>query len=115
MHVFENADHAQHRRGINSFAQSFVVEADVAAGDGNFQLLAGFGDAVNHLRELPHDVRLFGIAEVQAVGGADRSGAGAGHVARGFRHGMHGAQARIEIAPASVAIERHGQAALRAS
>ena len=42
------------------------------------------------------------------------SRAGASHVARGFRDSVHRAQPRIEIAPASVAVERHGQPALRA-
>ena len=64
--------------------------------------------------ELPHDVRLLGIAEVQAIGRRDRRRAGAGHVARRLGHGVHRAQLGIEIAPAAVAVERHRQAALRA-
>ena len=113
VHVFKNADDANHGRGIDAFAQSFVVEADIATGDGNFKLFARFGDAVDHLRELPHDVRLLRVAEVEAVGCADRRSSRASHVARGFGDGVHRTQARIEIAPASVAIERHGEAALR--
>src|ERR1019366_1849388 len=97
-----------------SFAESFVVEADVAAGNRRIQFLAGFGDAVNHLRKLPHDIRLFGIAEVEAVGGADRSRSRAGHFARGFGDRVHGAETGIEIAPAAIAIERHGEPAFRA-
>ncbi len=80
---------------------------------GDFQFLAGPGHAVDDLRELPHDVRLFGIAEIQAVRRADRNRAGTSHIARSFCHRVHGAQARIEVTPASVAVERHGQAALR--
>ena len=113
VHVVENSDHAEHRRRINSFAQCLVVEADVAAGDGNLQLFAGLGDAVDRLRELPHDLRLFRIAEVQAIGRGHRSCSRAGHFARGFGDGVHRAERGIEIAPASVAIERHREPALR--
>ena len=35
--IFENAEDAENRRGINRVAESFVVEADVAAGDGNVE------------------------------------------------------------------------------
>ena len=66
------------------------------------------------LRELPHDLRLLRIAKVQAVGRTHRSRAGAGYIARGFGDSVHGSELRIEIAPAAIAIERHGQAALAA-
>src|SRR5271156_5460603 len=104
MHVLKNSNHSNHRSRINSLAQSFIVEADVAAGDGCVELFAGFGDAVDHLRKLPHDVRLFGIAEVEAVGRADWSRSGTGHFARGFGNGVHRSQTRIEIAPPAVAV-----------
>ena len=113
VHVVEDADDSENRRGINALAKRLVVEADVAAGDGNLQFFAGFGDAVDRLRELPHDVGLFGIAEVEAVGRGNRSRAGTCDFAGGLGDGVHRAQARIEIAPASIAVERHGKAALR--
>ena len=56
-------------------------------------------------------MRLLRIGEVQAVGRADWHCAGASNVARGFGNSVHRAEARIEIAPAAVAIERHGQPA----
>ena len=110
MYIFENTDNAQHRRRINSLAQSFVIKADVAPGNGDFQFLTSFGDPVNHLRELPHDVRLLRVSEVQAIGRPDRRRARTGHVARGFGHSVHGSQPRIQIAPAAVAVECHRQA-----
>ena len=110
--VLENADDAQHRRGIDAFAQSLVVEADVAAGDRNIEFFAGLGDAVDHLRELPHDLRLFRIAEVQAVGRANRSRARARHIAAASATACIAPSSRIEIAPAAIAIERHRQPAL---
>src|SRR5713101_3802428 len=111
--VVENPDHAQYRRRINALTQSLVIEADVSASDRNLEFLAGFGDAINRLRKLPHDMRLFGIAEVQAIGRAHGSRSRAGYVACGFSDRVHGAQFGIEVAPTAVAIERHGQSTLR--
>ena len=111
-HVVENADDAEHRRGIDAFAAGLVVEGDVAAGDGRAERGAGFGDAVDGGGKLRHDLGLLGIAEVEAVGGGDGRCAGAGNFARGFGDGVHGAEFGIEIAPAAVAVERHGEAAL---
>ena len=110
--VVENADDAEHRRGIDAFAAGLVVERNVAAGDGRAEGGAGFGDAVDGGGELGHDLRLFRIAEVEAVGGGHGSCAGHGHLARGFGHGVHGAELGIEIRPAAVAVEGHGEAAL---
>src|SRR5579864_2254587 len=114
VHVVENPHDAKHGRGIDSLAESFVVEADVAAGDWNIEVFAGLGDAVDGLRELPHNVRFFGIAEVQTIGCADGSGAGTGHLASGLGNRMHRAQSWIEVAPAAIAIERHGKATVGA-
>ena len=112
--VFEQAENAENRRGIDGFAQRVVVEADVAAGDGNFQRAAGFGDAVDGFAELPHDFGLFGIAEIEAVGGGPGARADGGDVARGFGDGVHGAGARIERAPAAVAVGGKRERAARA-
>ena len=112
--VFEKANYTQHRSWINALSQSLVVEADVAAGDRDFEFLAGLSDAVNRLRELPHDVGLLGIGEVQAIRRADGSRARAGDVASGFGNRVHRAELRIEIAPSPVAIEGHRESALRA-
>ncbi len=114
VHVVQNSDHPKHGRGIYTFTQRLVVETDVAAGDRNLKLLAGFGDAIDRLRKLPHDVRLLRIAEVQTIGCAHRSRARTSDFARGLGNSVHRAQPRIEITPAAVAIERHRQSALRA-
>ena len=66
------------------------------------------------LRELPHDRRPLGVAEVQAVGGAERPRAGARDVARRFGDREHRAALRIEIAVAAVAVDRHRQRAIGA-
>ena len=75
---------------------------------------AGFGDAVDGFAELPHHFGLFGIAEVEAIGGGPGARADGGDVARGFGDGVHRAGARIERAPAAVAAGGKRQRALRA-
>src|SRR5208283_2985249 len=114
VYIVEDAHDSKDRRRINALTQRLVVEADVATGDGNLQLLAGFRNAIDGLRELPHDVWLFRITEIKAVGGTHGSRSRASHLARSFGHGMHRAQPWIEITPAPVAVKRHGKAALRA-
>src|ERR1700690_1447517 len=112
-HVVENPNHSQDGCGIDPLAQRFVVKTYVATGDGDFQLLASLSDAIDGLRELPHDVRFLGISEIDAVGCPPGSSSRARHLARSLGDGMHRAQPRIEITPAAVAIERHGKSALR--
>src|SRR4051794_27420499 len=99
VNVFEDTHHPEHRCGINTFAERLVVKTHVAASDGNLQLLARLSDAVDGLRELPHDVRLLGIAEVQAVGGANGSGTRTRDFAGSFGHRVHRSHASIEITP----------------
>src|SRR6202043_2912123 len=69
--IVENAKDADDRRGIDRFAESFVVEADVAAGDGRAEGGAGFGEAVDGFAELPHHFGLFRAAEIEAIRGGD--------------------------------------------
>src|SRR5271169_3569892 len=59
-------------------------------------------------------MRLFRVAEVEAVGGADRSRSGASHFAGSFGDRVHGSQTRIEITPTAIAVERHGEPTLGA-
>src|SRR4029453_10258192 len=74
----------QHTRGVIQYADDtddgsrqngapfgFIVQADIAAGDWHIERPAGFADAGDRLRELPHDVRSLWIAKVQAVGRRD--------------------------------------------
>src|SRR5579863_8900104 len=82
--VFENAENAKNGRGINGATERFVVEADVAAGDGSVEGATSFGDAVNRFAELAHHFGLLGIAEVEAIRGGNGARAGARDVPRGF-------------------------------
>src|SRR5690242_21336223 len=61
--IVENSENADDGRGKNGFAEGFVVEADVAAGNGRTEGGAGFADAVDGLGKLPHDFGLFGRSE----------------------------------------------------
>ena len=112
--VLEEADDADDRRGMDRAAVRLVVEADVAAGNRHAKGAACRADALNRLRELPHDRRPLGVAEVQAVGRAERPCAGARDVARSLRHRQHRAVIRVEIAVASVAVHRHRERAIGA-
>src|SRR5271163_1821568 len=67
VYVIENAENTDDWRGIDRFAEGFVVEADVAAGDGRAEFVAGDGEAVDGFAELPHDLRLFWAPEIEAV------------------------------------------------
>ena len=83
--------------GVGSIAAdgTFVVEADVAAGDGRAERAAGLGHAFDRFAELEEILRLVRVAEIEVVGDGERHGAGAGEVARSFGDGDAGAFARI--------------------
>src|SRR2546422_426129 len=108
--IVENAEDADDWRRVDGFAESFVVEADVAAGDGRAEGGAGFGEAIDGFAELPHHFGFFGTAEIEAIRCGDGARAAAGYVAGCFGDSMHGADAGIELAPAAIAVggEREG-------
>src|SRR5260370_1009474 len=64
--VGQRGDDANNRSWLDAFAQGFVIQADVARGGGCFESRAGRGGSVDARRELPHERRFLGIAEVQA-------------------------------------------------
>ena len=103
--------HAQYRSGQNRLTVGFVIEADVSARDGNLQLAAGVADAGNRTGELPHDLRPFRVAEVEAVRRADRLRARADDVPGRFRDREHRAAVRVQPAVPSVAVDGKSQSA----
>ena len=111
--VVEDAQHADHRRGVDGVAEALVVEADVARDDRRLQDLAGLGHALDGLLELPVDLALLRVAEVEAVGDGHGQRAGAAEVARGLGDGRLGAAVRVEVAVAAVAVGGEGDAARR--
>jgi len=104
---FERADDAHHGRGINAFAQSFVVQADVAAGDGSVEETASFRDPFDGRTSCAMISRPFGIAEVQTISRGHGTRAHRGKIAAALCHREFRALARRQKAIAAVAIERH--------
>ena len=68
-------DDPDDRRREDRPARRLVVERHVAADDGHAERLARLGQTLDRLDQLPGDVRLLGVAEVQAVGQPERLGA----------------------------------------
>src|ERR1700751_4278901 len=114
MHVFENPHDSEHRCRVNSFTKRLVIEANVTAGDRDFQFLASLGQTIDSLGELPHDVRLLRVSKVEAVRSPNRSRARTRNLTRCLSDGMLCSQLRIQVTPATVPIQRHGQPAIDA-
>src|SRR6202790_3455502 len=74
--VIENAEDAYHWSRVDGFAERFVVEANVSTGDGRAKLIASDGEAVDGFAELPHNIRFFRAAEIEAIRCGDGACAG---------------------------------------
>ena len=105
-HVLEQADAADDRRRVDRPPVGLVVERDVAGDDRDAQRLAGLRHPLDRLGELPGDLALLGVAEVEAVGQPDRLGAGAGDVPRRLEHSERAARAGPQPSHAALAVER---------
>ena len=86
-----------------------VVERDIARDDREGEGLAGGADTLDRLDELAHQFRLFGVAEVQIVGGGERLGADGGQVAPAFGDRLHAALQRVGLAIARRHVGGEGQ------
>src|SRR5690606_38285640 len=75
-HVVDDAEDGDHRGRVDGGLAGLVVQRDVAAGHRGAELPAAVRQAAYRLGELPHDRRVLGRAEVQAVGDGERLGAG---------------------------------------
>ena len=106
--VGQLADHADDRRRVDRAAAALVVERDVAAHDRHAERAAGVAEPGHRAGELPGDVRLLGVAEVQAVGQPERLGARAGEVGRALEHRLDGAAVGVDRHAAAVAVDRDG-------
>ena len=108
-HVIHNTHHADHRRGVDALAEGLVVQADVAARNRRLKVPAGLPHPLDGGYELGHDLRLFRIAEVQAIGGADRFGSDGREVPAAFGNGQSRSFLRVERTVTAVAVQCHGQ------
>src|SRR5699024_2503560 len=102
--VVEDAEHADDRSRVDGHPAGLVVQGHIAAGDGDAHVLAGTGQRLDSLGELPHDLRVLGGAEVEAVGDRTRDGPGSGDIAVGLGQGQLCAAGRIEVAVATVGV-----------
>ena len=108
--VFDYADHPHDRGRIDGgLAVGVVVQAHVAADDWQVQGAARVRQAGDRLLELPVHLGAVRVGEVQAVGDGQRPGAGGDDVARRLGHRELGAEVRVEVAVARVAIGGHGE------
>jgi len=110
---FELAHDGNRRRWQNRAAVRFVVEADVAGDDRGVERGTSGGQAVDRARETPHGFRDLGVAEVEAVGEAQRLCADADDVARAFGDGHDGPLVRVQLDVATVAEVGKGQIRMR--
>ncbi len=108
--VVEQADHPDHGSRWDVAFTGLVVEADVAAHDGQLEGAAGIGEASDALLQLAEDLRPLRITEVQAVGDRDRPGPGADDVAGCLRHRGPGALVRVQRDVARIAVGGQRQA-----
>ena len=67
--------------GIDRAGRAFIIEGDIAPGYRGLERPAGIRDAAAGFLELVEDFRLLRVAEVEAVGDAERYRTGAGDVA----------------------------------
>src|SRR5262249_12231655 len=111
--VLQQTDDADRRSRVDGLPIGFVVETDVSARNRYVQRTACLADPGDGALELPHDAGALWVAKIEAVGRADWACAGTRDVPRGLGHSEHGAEVRIEIAVAAVAVERHRERAIR--
>src|SRR6185312_6909106 len=90
--IVDDANDSEHWSRVNTFPERFVIEADVAASDRGSKGIAGFGESIDYFGELPHDVRLLGIAKVQAIGSRDRQRTCTRHLSGSFGNRVHSSQ-----------------------
>src|SRR5207247_4958356 len=100
--ALQDSHHADRWRRIDGPPFRLVVEGDIARHHRRAERVAGVADPSNALRELPHDLRPFRRADVEAVGDGHRPSTADGDVPRGFGHGLLAAFIRIETAAAGL-------------
>ena len=100
--------------GRTALPGRLVVERHVPRDHRNLERPARLRHPFKSSDELPHDPRVLGLAEVEAVGDPDRLGADARQVADRLGHRLGRAVERVEAAGEGVAVGRGGDADARA-
>ncbi len=103
-YVLNDADAADGGRWRNAFALGFIVERDVAGYDREVQRTGRLANSLQTTDKLPHDLRFFGIAEIEVVGQRQRGGATRSNITPAFGDrlfpalpGIGGAVARSDV------------------
>ena len=107
--VGQAAEHSDDGGRVDGAGGTLVVERDVAADDRRLQSAAGLAQAADGFAQLPGDVRLLRVAEVEVVGRAERLGADAGEVGGALEHRCDRAAVGVGGDAAAVAVDAHGQ------
>src|SRR5262249_4357242 len=105
-HVLNDANAADNRRGRDGAAVGLVVERDVPRDDRDLQRRGWLRDPVDRLCQLPTDLGLLRVAEVEAIGQREGTAAGARDLARRGEHRARARYERIELADTRP-VERH--------
>ena len=104
--VGQLADHGDDRGRVDRPVGTLVVEGDVAADDRDAERRAGLGEGAHRAVELPGRGRLLGVAEVEAVGQAERLGADAGEVLGALEHRLQRPRVGVAGDAPAVAVDR---------
>ena len=110
-HVGNEPDRADGRRGMDRAAVRLVVERHVPGDDRQPQRATRGSHALDRLLELPADLRLLGVPEVQAVGESERLASRARDVPGRLEDGERASQEGVEPCDPALAVERHGETA----
>ena len=94
-HIVNQPHRANGRRRQDRGPVGFIVERDIARHDRHIERRAGRADAFDRADELPHDLRLFGVAEIEVVSRCQRLGSDSSQVAPDFSNGLFAAFERI--------------------
>ena len=110
-HVRDEPDAADNGGRRDRSPVALVVEGDVPGNDRNPQRLGRLRDPLDRLCQLPADLGLLGIAEVEAIRQRQWLAARARNVARRLEHGPGAAGKRVDFADPRT-VERDGNAAI---
>ena len=108
LEVFNEAEHANDRGWVNCAFGIFIVKTNITARNRRFKGPTGLAYAGNRFLELPVNIGLIWIAEVQAVSNCYRLCAGANHISCRFSHGDSSAHSGIQINIPAIAVGFHG-------
>ncbi len=111
--VLDETDGAYDRCRVDRAAVRLVVKRDVPGHDRKPERRARRSDPVDRFGQLPSDLRLLRIAEVETVGEAERLAAGARHVASRFEHGERPTEEGVEAGDPPLTVERKREPAQR--